>query len=401
MEQLYLQSPKKATILKQLLLSFLFITLLGCEQHKTKNKTAKMATDFAVAFSPLSQEYVDQQNQYLRSFYQQKYASNDFSGAFLVAKNGVILFENYAGYAYKEKDILIDAATPLHIASVSKMITAAALMRLVDVQKIQLDEKVQNLLPSFPYATISIKMLLNHRSGLRNYAYFTQEKGVWDSKETLTNQAVLDLLGTKNIQLEFTPDSRFAYCNTNYAILALIIEKVTQKPFPEAIKQLVFNPLKMNDTFVFDDLNEKENVSQSYKSGYRRLAFEYLDVVYGDKNVYTTAQDLLRFEMGFYSDSFLSKNAKKQMFRGYSYERKGMKNYGLGVRMLEFETGQKYFFHNGWWHGNTASLVTLQKDTVCIIAISNQFTRKTYQTKKLAPRFGDYPFVFKEEETDL
>ena len=66
--------------------------------------------------------------------------------------------------------------------------------------------------------------------------------------------------------------------------------------------------------------------------------------------------------------------------------------------MLEFETGQKYFFHNGWWHGNTSSFVTLRKDSVTIISISNKFTRKTYQTKRLAPEFGDYPFKFNAEE---
>ena len=66
--------------------------------------------------------------------------------------------------------------------------------------------------------------------------------------------------------------------------------------------------------------------------------------------------------------------------------------------MLEFETGQQYLFHNGWWHGNTSSYVTLKKDSVTIIAISNKFTRKTYQTKRLVPKFGDYPFKFDDEE---
>ena len=189
-----------------------------------------------------------------------------------------------------------------------------------------------------------------------------------------------------------------SYCNTNYALLALIVEKITEKTFPEALQQMIFDPLGMKNTFIFSDMATKEEVSQSYKGNYKRLAFEYLDAVYGDKNLYTTPRDLLQFDLALYSEKFLSTKMKDEMFKGYSYERKGTRNYGLGMRMLEFETGQKYFFHNGWWHGNTASYVTLRKDSVTIIAISNKFTRKPYQTKRLAPKFGDYPFKFNDEE---
>ena len=128
------------------------------------------------------------------------------------------------------------------------------------------------------------------------------------------------------------------------------------------------------------------------------MAFEYLDQVYGDKNIYSTPRDLLQFDLALYSEKFLSAEMKAEMFKGYSYERKGTRNYGLGIRMLEFETGQQYFFHNGWWHGNTSAYVTLQKDSVTIIAISNKFSKKPYQTKRLAPKFGDYPFKFNDEE---
>jgi CubicO group peptidase (beta-lactamase class C family) len=241
-------------------------------------------------------------------------------------------------------------------------------------------------------------MLLNHRSGLRNYAYFADKKQVWDKKKNLTNEDVLHLLATKKIGLESTPGTRFGYCNTNYALLALIIEKVTKKSYPKVLQEMIFDPLGMKNTFVFFNLKEKEKVCQSYKNDYLRLAFEFMDQVYGDKNIYSTPRDLLKFDLALYSEDFLSKKMKSEMFKGYSYEREGTKNYGLGIRMLEFKTGQKYFFHNGWWHGNTSSYVTLQKDSVTIIAISNKYSKKPYQTKRLAPKFGDYPFEFNESE---
>lgn len=391
-------------MLNKIVLVSLSLLLFNCQNKPDENKESTLkdkegnVSEFAVNFSPLTTIYKKRMGNEMEAFYNEKFNAKDFSGSFLVAKNGEILYENYSGYAYKEKGDSIKQDTPLHIASVSKVITAVTVLKLVDQKKLKLDDPVKSILPEFPHEETTVRMLLNHRSGLRNYAYFTDDKGVWDKKKTLTNKDVLTLLATKDIGLESKPGTRFGYCNTNYALLALIIEKVTDKTYPKVLQEMIFDPLDMKNTFVFDDLNKKDEVSQSYKNNYLRLAFEFLDQVYGDKNIYSTPRDLLKFDLALYSDKFLSAEMKAEMYKGYSYERKGTKNYGLGIRMLEFETGQQYFFHNGWWHGNTSSLVTLHKDSVTIIALSNKFTRKTYQTKRLAPKFGDYPFKFNEEE---
>ena len=393
--------------LRQYIPLFSILLLVACNKKDNSrnsdnnpNDTALLAGDFSIKLPKVSTRFISDNKAFVERFYNKHYNANDYSGGFLVAKNGQIIYENYSGYAYKEKGNKITEDTPIHIASVSKMITAVAVMKLAEEEKIKFDLPVKNYLPEFPYEKTTVRMLLNHRSGLRNYAYFTADKGVWDKKKTLTNQDVLTLLATKNVGLESQPGTRFGYCNTNYALLALIIEKVTGKKYPTVMKEMIFEPLGMTHTFVFDDLKKKDEVSQSYKGNYLRLAFEFLDQVYGDKNIYSTPRDLLKFDIATYNNDFLSQEMKAEMFKGYSYERKGTRNYGLGVRMLEFETGQKYFFHNGWWHGNTSSLVTLRKDTVSIIALSNKYTHKTYQTKKLAPHFGDYPFKFSKEESD-
>jgi hypothetical protein len=88
----------------------------------------------------------------------------------------------------------------------------------------------------------------------------------------------------------------------------------------------------------------------------------------------------------------------EQVFKPYSNERKGTKNYGLGIRMINWETGQNFYFHNGWWHGNTSSYITLPTEKVTIIALSNKMTRNTYAVRKLATLFGDYPFKLDDEE---
>jgi CubicO group peptidase (beta-lactamase class C family) len=161
---------------------------------------------------------------------------------------------------------------------------------------------------------------------------------------------------------------------------------------------MIFKPLGMNNTYVFNYDKDLETAIPSYKGNNMRLAYDYLDAVYGDKNIYSTPQDLLRFDMARQAPSFLTTKLRAQIYKGYSNEHKGTKNYGLGMRMIEWESGQKYYFHNGWWHGNTSSYISLIKDNVTIIALSNKFTKNTYSVRKLAPVFGDYPFDFGDEE---
>ncbi len=331
--------------------------------------------------------------------YCNKYWSNENNNfSFLVAKNGEILYERYQGEGNREQHIEITKDTPLHIASVSKVLTATAILLLVDYKKIDLDQKVNTILDNFPYPEITVRTLLNHRSGLRNYAYFTEDKGVWDRKKTLTNQDVLELLSEKNIQLESPTDTRFCYCNTNYAMLALIIEKETGLTYPEAMRQMIFKPLGMNDSYVFELDKDLQTAMPSYKGNNMRLAYDYLDAVYGDKNIYSTPRDLLKFDMARKAPTFLNPKLRNQIYKGYSNEHKGTKNYGLGMRMIEWETGQKFYFHNGWWHGNTSSYISLVKENVTIIALSNKFNKNVYAVRKLAPVFGDYPFDFEVEE---
>ncbi|WP_309641128.1 serine hydrolase domain-containing protein [Flavobacterium sp.] len=351
-----------------------------------------------VVYAKLSSNYIENKKASVMKYCNKYWSNENNNFSFLVAKNGEIIYERYQGIGNREQDIAITSDTPLHIASVSKVITATAILLLVNNNKIDLDQKVTTLLDNFPYPEITIRTLLDHRSGLRNYAYFTEDTGVWDRHKTLRNQDVANLLGEKNLQLDFPTDTRFAYCNTNYAILALIIEKITGISYPQAMQEMIFKPLGMTHSYVFEFDKDLETAMPSYKGNNMRLAYDYLDAVYGDKNIYSTPRDLLKFDMARKAPTFLNPKLCCQIYKGYSNEHKGTKNYGLGMRMIEWETGQKFYFHNGWWHGNTSSYISLIKDNVTIIALSNKFNKNVYAVRKLAPVFGDYPFDFADED---
>ncbi|APD08096.1 serine-type D-Ala-D-Ala carboxypeptidase [Flavobacteriaceae bacterium UJ101] len=320
------------------------------------------------------------------------------SGGFLVAKNGKIIYEHYQGFSNREDSILLNSNTPIHIASISKVLTATAILKLIDLGKLELNQKVTTILPLFPYQDITIKMLLNHRSGLLNYAYFTSDEKIWDNHEILSNQDILNLMNQHQFPLQFKPDTRFTYCNTNYAILALVLEHITGLNYREAMKKMVFDPLQMNNTYVFDYKKDTATASQSYTWRNVRYKFNYLDDIYGDKNIYSTPEDLLKFDLATYNPNFLNDSLKKQIYKGYSYERKGIKNYGLGIRLMEWDTGQKLLYHNGWWHGNNTVYLHLAQDSTTIIALGNKYTRRIYSAMNLAGYFGDYPLGGINEE---
>ena len=373
------------------------IFFISCKEKTKKESQNQPTVSYAMTPSSeklpeLSKKYISKESKVIDGFFKKNFEKNNQSVSFLVAKNGQVIYENYNGYADKENKILNSAETPLHIASVSKVLTASAILKLVDAKKLDLDQKLTTLFKGFPYPNITIRTLLNHRSGLKKYNYFTEDKKYWDKNKTLTNQDILNIFITKKLPLDNPTDTHFVYNNTNYALLALVIEKITGMKYPQAMKEIIFDPLDMKNTFVFDLNNPNKKATPSYKNNYEKYKFDYLDGIYGDKNIYSTPKDLLKFDMARNAPNFLSKSLLEQVYKGYSYESRGEKNYGLGIRMREFTKSKTLFYHNGWWHGNTSAYIPIKDENAVIIALSNKFTSKTYQVKRLATLFGDYPF---------
>ncbi len=378
----------------------LFSALVSCsdvnekteEKHRDPADTLVRMEPYRIIEPKMPADYVNRQRTAIQAFVNKNWRSEKESLSFLVAQNGQTLYERYQGDADKIQGTKIEANTALHIASVSKVMTATAILEYVDAGRIELDQKVNTILTGFPYPEVTVRHLLNHRSGLQNYAYYFDQPGKWDKKVPLTNKDILDRYISDNVPLAFNTDRRFTYCNTNYAMLALIIEKLSGKSYPEAMKQMVFDPLGMNDTYVFEIEKHRETAVPSYFANGVEIALDYLDAVYGDKNIFSTPRDILKFDMARYSPDFLTPKLQKQVYVGYSFENKGEKNYGLGIRMIDWFTGQHFYFHNGWWHGNTSSYVNLKKEKVLIIALSNRYSTKPYRVRFLSKLFGDYPF---------
>ncbi len=321
-----------------------------------------------------------------------------FNGGVLVARKGNVVFEQYQGAGHLGGTDTITGNTPFHIASVSKTFTAMAVLKFCQEGKLKLDDAFSLFFPAFNYPGVTIRTLLNHRSGLPNYVYFMETLG-WDKKRWISNQDVLDWLISRKAEIKNIgkPDTYFAYCNTNYALLALLLEKLSGKTYAQLMQQLFFQPLQMQNSFVFDSA-QVSSVSPSYDWRGQEIPFNFLDAVYGDKNIYSTPRDLFTWDLALGSGKLFSDSLLREAYAPYSNERAGVRNYGLGWRMNLYPDGQKMIYHNGWWHGNNAAFIRLIADSTVIVVLGNKYNRNIYHARELAAIFGAWGNGTAEDE---
>jgi CubicO group peptidase (beta-lactamase class C family) len=332
-------------------------------------------------------------------WYDSMLAPSAFNGGMLVAKKGNIIFEKYKGTNPLGTKDSINSNTSFHIASVSKTFTAMAVLQMWQNKLLNIDDELSKYLTAFNYPGVTIRSLLNHRSGLPNYVHFI-DKTIWKDSLHLSNQQIFDILVSQKNSLENigTPGKHFSYCNTNYALLALLIEKISGKSYPVYMKEHIFQPLGMKNSFVYTraDSSAKTN-SYDWKGGL--MSYGNLEEIYGDKNIYSTPQDLFTWDRALAAQLICNTAVLEQAYAPYSNEKPGIKNYGLGWRMNIYPNGSKVIFHNGWWHGNNAAFVRLLDQDVVIIVVGNRFTRNIYKAYQLVNSFGNYFKTAEDEDS--
>jgi CubicO group peptidase (beta-lactamase class C family) len=382
------------TILLCCLLSFL---LIGCNT----NSREKVAADDSLQYYPSTPVKMDRDEfrHYVRvisHYIDTMLLNKGFNGAVLFAKNGNIIYEKYVGKVDLRKEDSITASTSFHVASSSKPLTATAILRLVQENRLSLDDSLQKFFPGFPYKGITIKMLLNHRSGLPNYLYFMSNLkwGIgpdkkWN-KQFATNQDVIKMMFEKKPDRTGSPNTRFNYSNTNFILLATIIEKVTGNTFPDHMRETIFQPLGMNDSYIFT-LADTLRATPTFTHNNTFWEYDFVDLTYGDKNLYTTPRDMLKFDQALYYDSLLSPALLDSSNTPYSMEKPSIHNYGLGWRLQMLPNGKKIIYHFGRWHGSNAAFVRLLDEKVTILIFGNRFNRAIYDAAQQSYKiFGDY-----------
>ena len=298
---------------------------------------------------------------------------HDFHGAVLVAKNEKIVYNNQIGIADFQKKIPINKESVFQLASVSKQFTAAAIMLLNERNQISLTDTINTYFPDFPYEGVTIEHLLNHTAGLPKYFWVAEHK--WKQKKAPTNTEMMDLLESSKVQRFYKPGRNFDYSNTGYLVLASIVEKVSGLSFSAFVKQHIFDPLEMDDSYVYSF--ENDTISTNQLDGFRiyrkwrhlKINKTINDAIVGDKNVYSTAEDLFKWTMGLNNGKLFSKESLALMYtKGETVHGKKIP-YGFGFRINTDKENKIY--HHGKWNGFRTGLTQYLEDDLVVIVLEH------------------------------
>lgn len=303
-----------------------------------------------------------------------------FNGTVLYAEKGKVILQKAYGYKNvrrnKEELTTSDA---FQLASISKMFSAMAIMILKNDGKVDYDEDIRTYLPEFPYKDVTIRLLMVHRAGLPRYMSLAHEK--WTNKKVpLDNDDMLDLFVEYAPDKYFAPNTGFHYCNTNYALLANIVESVSGMHFEDFIDKRIFIPLNMNNSFVYNMRNDtvvpayiEKGVPGYYHRGWRwrEMPDEYLNGVMGDKNIYTSVEDLYKYDRALDNFTLLPDSIISEAFvRGSPSYWKRKDNYGFGWRIKE--NMDSTAFHFGWWKGFRTFYIRDMRHQKTLIVLTNK-----------------------------
>lgn len=358
-----------------------FIGLAGCYQKRierapiiAEDTTAQDTTPIAEIDSAYEQ-LLQIKKAHIDSFFTRYYKNGLFNGAVLFAEKGRIIYKNAFGYAdFKNKDTLT-TETPFQLASVSKPLTALAILMLKEKKWLSLEDSIQKFFPTFPYKGITIRMLLTHKSGLPNYMYFA-DKYWQDRKVPITNRDVLCLMETFVPDIYYIPDYHYNYSNTNYSLLASIVEKVSNMPYSKFMNTYIFTPLNMHNTLVYNTFNTKAigNAAVGYIRRNRRAEDTYLNGVTGDKGIYSTVDDLFKLDQALYDETLIQQETLEEAFTPHHTRLYDHDNYGLGWRINTRPDCSRIVFHSGWWKGFRTHFIRIldQKQTIIVLANTDQ-----------------------------
>ena len=316
----------------------------------------------------------DKRKRKINSFFKNKFSKNQFNGNILFAENGNIISQKSFGYSNLRKRELLTKNHSFQLASVSKPFTSLAILQLIEKKKINLLDSIQKFFPEFPYEGITIHQLLSHRSGMSQYTHFCDAPdSIWPDKSiTINNDDVINIISKIVPLINYKPDHKYYYCNTNYLLLASILEKVSGLSFKQYMKKHIFNPSGMYNSIIYDRTNFEELIlpAQGYEN---KTPWEdvYLNGVVGDKGVYSTTEDLLRFDRALEKNIFISDSLKKLAFSKMNKDRNGNKNYGYGFRLKEHKNYGKIVYHTGWWKGFRSYFIKVVDKNQTIIVLNN------------------------------
>jgi len=298
----------------------------------------------------------------------------NLNGSVLLAFGKEVFYKKEVGFkrlANKTPQNSIDSETLFELASISKQFTAAAILKLMEEKKLTLTDDVTKYLTQFPYKNITIKHLLTHTSGLPEYMDFPEKD--FNQNEALSNSKLESYIERVKPKVLFQSGMRFKYINTNYALLALIVEKITQNSFEQYVRKEIFTPAGLQFSCFATELHTKTNYCKGHLADKSERPFHFQNGVLGDKGIYSNVDDLYRWVKAYLIDYKIvsqeivaqATQPQNKLYRGEPAEL-----YGYGLR-IEDDVNGYLIYHGGLWRGFQNNMVYRPKDQYIFIVLSN------------------------------
>jgi CubicO group peptidase (beta-lactamase class C family) len=285
-----------------------------------------------------------------------------FNGCALVASHNRILLEKGYGFKNVRDSTLNDPNTLFQIASVTKQFTSAVILKLVELQKLALNDKLSKFYPDFPKGDkINIENLLTHTSGI--YDWTNNNMNFSPTGE----QSLLAFLKTKN--LDFPPGTEWGYSNSNYSLLGYIIQKVTGISYEDAVRNYIFKPLDMTHSgFDFKHLKSRDKAAgYSTFSEKNKIEGTLYDSVgpFAAGEIYSTIGDLYKWHLGLQSNLIVSKSTLEKAYMPFR------DHYGYGWQ-IDSLYGKKVVSHSGSISGFCSNLARITEESTIVILLNNK-----------------------------
>jgi len=290
-----------------------------------------------------------------------------------IVREGRLIYEHGYGMANLEHDIPITSDTVFRIASVSKQFTAMSLLLLEQDGALSLGDDIRKYLPDMPdYGRpISIRHLVQHSSGIRDYEGITTLLGI-AYEDTYIEQEILELLARQKA-LNFAPGERYLYSNSGYLLLGKIVERVSGKTLRQFVDERIFRPLGMRVSLIRDDHTEMiEHRASGYaplEDGGFRIAESHYDMV-GDGSVFTTVRDLYRWDQNFYHQKIGGEKVAESQHETLVLNDGRNMLYAAGLEIGAYG-GLRFVAHSGSWVGFKAQLLRFPEQRFSVICLCN------------------------------
>jgi len=296
----------------------------------------------------------------------QSYTANrQFMGSVLVAKGTEVLLSKGYGSANLEWDVPNSPATKFRLGSITKQFTAASILLLQERGKLNVEDPVKKYMADAPAAwdKITIYNLLTHTSGIPSFTSFP-EYAKWEPFATTPAEAVARF---RDKPLDFAPGEKWSYSNSGYLLLGYLIEKVTGGSYEKFVREDIFTPLGMHDSGYDSNSAVIAHRAAGYtlgNDGLENAGFVHMTIPFSAGSLYSTTEDLLKWEQGLFGGKLLSAASLKTMTTPFKND------YACGL-FVETKDGRKAIQHGGGIEGFNTQLTYYPDDRLTVVVLGN------------------------------